>query len=220
MSTDTETPSVPPATKPPYLGRIVYVERAEPSQENTTYYDGSYLIYQETSAELSGLAVSKISVYDLGSGGQHLPLVGSRAYKVLAVDDAGEDILDAVDQAVTNAVDVLTGKVKGNWILSVYEQALSRAIRIRRIVRKQLGLPDVPVSAEVSAPAEADQGDATDVSTLLAPLTELLRPLSIAGASAELHVVFPPASEQERKDETARRSSAQRIADQIAKSRA
>jgi hypothetical protein len=219
-----------PQFVPPYRGHIVYVERATPDTAHSNYHDGSYLVIEETSGELFGVGLRKINAYELHEP-TSLPLVGAAAYRVLAVDPPTPDLVAILDTAIAEAHGVLTGTRKGQWVESVYERAFVRAVQARHLIADQLGLPPNPDEPTFVKPAQAPiakpvgtttEGSAAIVttgdpatSTLLEPLVDLLKPLTLAGASAELHVVFPPATSAEQKAASDRAAARRRIGEQI-----
>jgi hypothetical protein len=211
-TTGEPTPPEPetPQFEPPYLGQIVYLERANPTGEYSGYYNGSYLILDETSGELFGTSLRKATAYDIGEP-KPFPLVGAAAYRVLAVDAPTQGTLCDLDRIIAEAYDVLTGARKGQWIESVYERAYLRARQARHLIADRFGLPPNPDEPSFPAPAArpvravklAGRTDAPaavtdtadpEVSALLAPLADLFRPIMLAGAGAVLNVTFPPAT--------------------------
>lgn len=218
-----------PQFEPPFLGQVVYLERVDPTSEHSGYYNGSYLILDETSGELFGIALRDVTAYEIGHS-KTFPLVGAAAYRVLAVDAPNSSAISMLDEVMAEAYDVLTGARKGQWIESVYERAYLRAREARHLIADQLGLPANPDEPSFPAPAvrgakRAGRADAPamvvdggdpEVSALLAPLADLLRPLALAGATANLQVTFPPATEAERKAASERAASQRRLGGQIA----
>lgn len=119
-----------------YTGKIVLVERANPTKEHSGYYDGSYLIWAETEHQLFGhkLESKGISVYALGASGSEgrLPLAGAAAFRIIAVDEPGEWVLEALDRVEAEIKAVHEGKLKARWADHVYAAAEAAIPNLRK----------------------------------------------------------------------------------------
>lgn len=74
-----------------YVGKVVLVERRNPTKDYSSYYDGEYLVLDETPNQLFVLPYAPaFSVYDLGGfsmNGGKLPLHGTGAFDVIRVGE-------------------------------------------------------------------------------------------------------------------------------------
>ena len=213
----TDEPMPEQQFQPPYLGKIAYVE---PADSANRYRSGSYLIIDETSGELRGFSLNKGGLYEMAHP-ESLPLVGAGAFRVLAVDAPSARHVADLDGIIAEAHGALNGASKThNYNDSIYEHAYTRARDTRHLIAEQLGLPANPDEPTFPAPAKptvvtTGAGSATETRALLEPLVELLKPLTLAGASAELHVVFPAATSAEQKADADRRAASRRLGEAI-----
>ncbi|WP_030237860.1 hypothetical protein [Streptomyces sp. NRRL S-350] len=131
-----------------YTGKVVLVERVNPSETHSSYNDGQYLIYAETGSQLFGHRMDGsyggLGVYALSgrSGTSGIPLAGEAAYRVVAVDNAEQWMLDALDSADEEIRAVRAGERKADWIGGVYESAENRSRQLRKTLEKALAEPE------------------------------------------------------------------------------
>lgn len=122
-----------------YVGKLVLVERAEPSKEHSSHYDGEKLVLRATPNQLFTIPMdgysAGITVYGLGgysSGGQ-IPLKGAGRYNVISVDPIPNWVFKELDSVEKQCHDVIQGRQKAQWVESVYHQALNKIRQIREL---------------------------------------------------------------------------------------
>lgn len=144
-----------------YTGKVVIAERANPTKEQSSYYDGQYLIYAETDSQLYGHRIDGshggFSVYGLGgsTGPTSLPLAGEAAYRIAAVDNVEPWMLDALDRADETIRAVQAGEQKAGWVMHVYEAAQGQSEALRRLISKALASDDADANATALDMCEA-----------------------------------------------------------------
>ncbi|MFG3287219.1 hypothetical protein ACGF3G_00145 [Streptomyces sp. NPDC048179] len=168
-------PKAPVATLTPketpmsarYTGRLVLIERINPTKEHDASGDGQYLVYAETGSQLfahrmsGGYNSGGLSVYGLGGGfrGDGVPLAGEAAYRVVSVDDPEEWMLDALDHVDEQIRKVRAGEVERQWVGHVYDYAEQRSRLFRQLLTKRLA----EVQADAEPPEDDADGEAADV---------------------------------------------------------
>ncbi|MFE5037119.1 hypothetical protein [Streptomyces sp. NPDC056683] len=159
----TLTPKETPMSTPTYTGKLILVERINPTKEHSAADDGQYLVYAETGSQVfahrlsGGYNIGGLSVYGLGGGyrGDGIPLAGEAAYRVVAVDDPEQWMLDALDHVDEQIRKVRAGEVAAQWVGHVYDYAEQRSHLLRQVITKALAEREEPDDEPAdSAPAD------------------------------------------------------------------
>lgn len=152
-------------TRPSYVGKLVILERIDPSKDHPDHYNGQYLIYADTSNYLYGVSLDGpyggLSVFGAsGHGRPHcFPLLGGGAYRVAAVEDPQPWMLTALDRVEEDIRQVRAGKASAQWAGSVYDVAAGRLPHLRQVLTDALASAQaVPQEDEPAdwAPADDD----------------------------------------------------------------
>lgn len=128
-----------------HVGKVVIAERIAPTKEYGSYNDGRYLIHTETENALYGVPLAGYGgVYGLGGypGDTSLPLTGDGAYRVAAVEEPEQWLLDTLDDVDEDIRAVVAGEKNGQWIISVYHKAQQVSRVLRKVLTEALAYPE------------------------------------------------------------------------------
>lgn len=118
-----------------YLGKVVFVERAQPTKDYSAYYDGEYIVVRQTPNNLYGVPTGG-GMFGMFDNERALPLTGAQRYTVISADDAPETVRQIAEQARQFAAKV--NEPNRQWQEHVYHRAAKTADTLEKLLKPKV----------------------------------------------------------------------------------